>query len=428
MRINRRLFIKATTASAVAGPLLLNAQKVKTYKTAVIGTGWWAMNITREAVASGQCRIVALCDVDLNQLAVARKKLSEMTSDDPKHYTDFREMLKKEKPEIVIVATPDHWHALPTIAAIQSGADVYVEKPICHTINEGIAMVKAAREYERVVQVGTHRRVSPHNMSAIKFLKEGGAGTIGMIRTFVHYDGGPGKPTPDSDIPEGLDWDFWCGPAPYHPFNERMHPRGFRSFLDFANGQLGDWGIHWLDHILWWSEEKYPTSVHSSGARHIVQDNTNVPDTQIVTYEFEDFTATWEHRRYGGNDAEKHRLGIYFYGTKGIVHIGWHDGWTFYPTGRNAQILHEEPQLHQPDDHNIMELWADFMACIKSRSRPICDIEIGHRSTNLSLLGMLSAKLGRSIKWDGEKQIIPDDPEANSLLKRDYRPPWIYPV
>ncbi|MBN1465136.1 Gfo/Idh/MocA family oxidoreductase [candidate division KSB1 bacterium] len=427
MNLKRRDFLKTTTASTLAAPFILNGQKAKMYKTAVIGAGWWGMNIAGAALASRQCKITALCDVDDHQLAVAQEKMRPLTSDVARQYKDYRELLQKEKPEIVIVATPDHWHALPTIAAIEAGADVYVEKPICHTIYEGRAMVKAAREHERVVQVGLHRRTSPHNMSAIQFLKQGGAGEIGMIRSFVHHDGGPGRATPDSEIPAGLDWDFWCGPAPYRPYNSKIHPRGFRSFLDFANGQLGDWGIHWLDHILWWTEEKYPKSVHSVAARHILQDNTEAPDTQVVHFEFQDFIATWESRRYGGNAAEKHELGIYFYGTLGTVHIGWHDGWTFYPV-RNGAIVHEPPQLHEPDQQNIPELWANFLTCIESREKPICDIEIGHRSTTMSLLGMLSAKVGRSIAWDGEQQIILHDPEANQYLKRDYRAPWSYPL
>jgi predicted dehydrogenase len=288
-------------------------------------------------------------------------------------------------------------------------------------------MVQAARANGRVVQVGTHRRVSPHNISAMKFLKEGRLGRIGMVRAFVHYGGGPGEPTPDEETPAGLDWDFWCGPGPLRPFNKRIHPKGFRRFLDYANGQLGDWGIHWMDQILWWTEEKWPKSVSSTGGRHILRDNTDAPDTQVVTYEFDSFTATWEHRLFAANNAEKHNVGCYFYGTEGTLHLGWLDGWTFYPAGKSGQVIHEDPQLHQPDQQNIPELWADFVKCIKTGEQPVCDIEIGHRSTNMSLLGMLSLKLGRSVCWDGEKEQILGDAEANKLLRRDYRDPWKYP-
>lgn len=288
-------------------------------------------------------------------------------------------------------------------------------------------MVDAARQHGRTVQVGTHRRISPHNISGIEFLRSGRVGKIGMVRAFVHSGGGVGEPTPDSEPPEGLNWDLWVGPAPYVPYNRAIHPRGFRQFLNFANGTLGDWGIHWLDQILWWTEEKYPLSVSSTGGRHIRETTDTAPDTQIATFEFEDFTATWEHRRYAGNDAEKHGLGAYFYGTEGTFHMGWRDGWTFYPSGRGAEIIHEEPLLHTRDAHNIPELWADFITSIESGRMPVCDIEIGHRSTNMSLLGMLSLKLGRSVRWDGESETILDDPEANELLWRPYREPWVYP-
>jgi predicted dehydrogenase len=313
-----------------------------------------------------------------------------------------------------------------TIAAVKSGAHVYVEKPISHTVLEGRAMVKAARDADRVVQVGTHRRVSPHNVSGMQFLKSGKVGKIGMVRAFVHYGGGPGQPAPDAEPPAGLNWDLWCGPAPLRPFNPRIHPKGFRSFLDYANGQLGDWGIHWMDQILWWTDEKHPRRVNSSGGRFVKRDNTDAPDCQVATFEFEGFVATWEHRMFAANHAEKHNVGCYFYGTEGTFHMGWQDGWTFYPTNGGAPV-HEEPKLNKPDDQNIKELWADFLASIGEKRRPVCDIEIGQRSTNMALLGMLSMKLGRSVAWDGDKGEILNDPEANKLLRRDYRGEWKYP-
>jgi predicted dehydrogenase len=431
MKMNRREFMKDSVAAGMTfsgtAPYLLGHPPQK-YRTALIGTGWWGMNILHVAMQSGECKVVAMCDVDENQLNPAAENVEKLSGERPKRYKDFRELLKKEKPEIAIVATPDHWHALITIAAVEAGAHVYVEKPVSHTVLEGRSMVKAARESDRVVQAGLWRRLSPDHVTGMEFLKSGKAGTIGMVRAFVHYPGGPGEVQPDSPAPAGLDWDMWCGPAPLRPFNKSIHPKGFRQFLDYANGQLGDWGVHWMDQILWWTEEKYPKKVFSTGGRHVRRDNTDTPDTQVVAFQFESFTAEWEHRLYAGNEAEKASLGCYFYGTNGTFHMGWIDGWTFYPDDSKKPLIHEGSKLDQPDDQNIALLWADFLESIKTHKRPVRDIEAGHRSTNMSLLGMLSLKLGRSIEWDGEKEEIVGDADANKLLRREYRKPWVYPA
>jgi hypothetical protein len=181
---------------------------------------------------------------------------------------------------------------------------------------------------------------------------------------------------------------------------------------------------------------KWPRSVHSIGGRPIKgepvltaqEQTTDAPDHQVATYQFDDLTVTWEHRQFAGNPAEKsENVGCFFYGTKGTFHLGWNQGWTFYPTGRGQQEIHEEPKLNLPDGQNIKELWADFLEAIETNRRPVCDIEEVHYSTNLSLLGMLSYKLGRSVPWDGEKEICGNDAEANKLLRREYRTPWVYP-
>lgn len=438
--ISRRQFVKRTGAAALAAsyaaasaPAILGANNT-TYRTALIGSGWWGMNIMRAALESGRCKATAVCDVDGSHLDDAAEEIEELTGDQPKKFRDYRDLLDEEPPDIAIVATPDHWHALPTIAAIEAGAHVYVEKPIGHTIGEGRAMVNAARANDRIVQVGTHRRVSPHNMSAMEFLREGNAGDVGMVRAFVHYGGGPESPRSNEEPPDHLDWDFWCGPAPLRPFNPAIHPRGFRHFLDYANGQLGDWGIHWMDQILWWAEEKHPKRVSSVGGRVIrgepvytmEEQTTDGPDHQVTTFEFENFTATWEHRMFAANHAENHNVGVYFYGTEGTLHLGWTDGWTFYPAD-GSDSTHVEPELHTDDNHNIPESWDDFIDAIENDRLPASDIELSHYSTNLSLLGMLSLKLGREIQWDGEREEVIDDPEANTHLRRPYRGEWEYP-
>jgi predicted dehydrogenase len=450
MSMNRRHFLKTTAAAGFAFgsfPILGAASPVKKYRTALIGSGWWGMNILGEAMASGQSKVVAMVDVDERLLRPAVAKVNELTGEEPKSYRDYREMLEQEKPEICIVATPDHWHPLQTIDAVKAGAHVFVEKPIGHTIREGRAMVRAARATGRVVQVGTHRRVSPHNVSGREFIQSGRAGKIGMIRAFVHYGGGPERPLPNMDPPKELDWDMWCGPAPKRPFNGvldlsnpwrgAIHPRGFRNYLDYANGTLGDWGIHWMDQIVWIMEQKWPRKIASFGGRPIkgppvltdAEQTTDAPDHQVATYEFDGFTVSWEHRQFAGNHAEKgESVGCYFYGTEGTFHMGWRGGWTFYPVDGRKDPVHEGPQLHQPDDQNIKELWADLLQAIETEGKPVCDIEEIHYSTNVSLLGMLALKLGRSIEWDGQKEEITGDKEANQLLQREYRKGWEYPT
>jgi predicted dehydrogenase len=444
--LTRRDLLQAAAVGAgyFLSPRTLAAEQKSKYATALIGSGWWGMNILREAIAAGQSDVVALCDVDRRILDAAAAEVEKSTGRAPKKFGDYRELLEKEKPQIVIVGTPDHWHALQTIAAVQAGAHVYVEKPISHTIREGRAMVNAARAAGRVVQVGTHRRVSPHNVAGREFIRSGKLGKIGMIRAFIQYGGGPEKPRANTAPPPELDWDMWCGPAPLRPYNGDpqnpwaggIHPRGFRQYLDYANGTLGDWGIHWMDQILWITGAKWPRRIFSTGGRPIkgppvltaAEQTSDAPDHQVAAFTFDDFTVSWEHRNFAGNGAEKgESVGCYFYGTEGTFHMGWQQGAVFYPLDRNREPVRFAPELHNPDDQNIQELWADFLDAIQIGRRPVCDIEDIYRSTNVSLLGMLSCKLGRSVQWDGEKEVIVDDPAANQLLQREYRAPWKYP-
>ena len=435
---SRRRFLRNSIAAPLAfGAVPLLGQKSdKKYRTALIGSGWWGMNILREAMASKRISVCALCDADTNVMDNGAEDVKADTGDNPKKYQDYRELLAKEKPEIVIIGTPDHWHALQTIAAVKAGAHVYVEKPTGHTINESRAMVKAANDAGVVVQVGLHRRIGPHHVEAMKFLKSGVLGKVGMVRCFAHGKGGVEQPKPNSKAPATMDWEMWCGPAPMRPFNTKLHPGGWRNFLDYANGTMGDWGVHWLDQVLWWSGEKGPKRVFCTGGRNISgpavlndqEQTTDAPDHQVATFEFEQFTAVWEHRKFADNSSEKHKIGAYFYGEKGVLHIGWRDGWTFYPTNDKAQPLHGDSKLQEPDGHNIELLWADFIDAIDQKRKPVADIESAHRSSCLPLLGMLSYKLGRSVQWDADKEQIIGDADANKLLSREYRKPWEYPL
>ena len=435
--MNRRTFLQvaANTGILVQAPFVLAQKPGRKWRIALVGSGWWGKTVLKEAIASGQCKVVALCDVDASALEVAADQVTDLNGDTPKTYLDYRELLEKEKPEIVIIATPDHWHALQTLAALKSGSHVFVEKPTGHTVNESRAMLKASRESGRIVQVGLHRRLGPHHVNAMKFLKSGAVGEVGMVRIFAHSGGGVEKPQRNSEPSEGMNWDMWCGPAPKRPFNGKLHPGGWRNFLDYANGTLGDWGVHWLDQVLMWTEEKYPKRVYSTGGRQIagapvlteLEQTSDAPDHQVAVYDFEKFTCIWEHRRFAENNAEKHRIGAYFYGTKGTLHIGWQDGWTFYPNRDSDLQVHESSQLQQPEGHNLKILWADFLDSIESKRSPAAGIELAHRSSVLPLLGMISLKVGRSIQWDGANEQIVGDAAANALLSRPYRAPYLYP-
>lgn len=451
--MNRRSFLEGALAASALTSFSFHvrgAEKAgRRHRTALIGAGWWGGNIVGEAMASGQCEIVGVCDVDQRALDPTVEKITKLSGDQPRKYRDFRELLAKEKPEIVIVATPDHWHALPTIAAMKAGAHVYVEKPTAHTIGESQAMVKAARATGRVVQVGTHRRTSPHLIRARELIRSGKAGDVGMIRCHLNLGGlGAEEPLATRDVPKELDWELWCGPAPLRPFNggdprnldqgpggRGIHPRGHRMYLDYANGHLGDIGVHWFDQVLWITGEKWPKKVFSTGGRPVrgapvlnaKEQTSDAPDHQVAQYAFEKFTMTWESRQFGGNHSEKGDVtGAYFYGTKGTFHLMYRGGWTFFPNDGGTPER-EEAKLNQPDGQNIKELWADFLDAIKTGRRPVCDIEEGHRATNCSLLGMISYKLGRSLEWDGVKERIVGDDAANRLLRREYRKGWEYP-
>jgi predicted dehydrogenase len=452
--MNRRRFLQGSVAAGAvaAAPFYLRAadKAGRKYRTALVGAGWWGGNIVGEAVASGRCEIVGLCDVDTRMLDLTAAKLGKLTADAPRRYRDHRELLAKEKPDIVIVATPDHWHAHPTIDAIKAGAHVFVEKPTAYSIAESRAMVDAARKHGRVVQVGLHRRLAPHLMRVRDFIRGGGAGTVGMIRCHLNNTGtGPEAALPTVAVPPELDWDRWCGPAPVRPFNggdprrpsegagnRGLHPRGHRMYLDYANGHLGDIGVHWFDQVLWIMEEKGPARVFSTGGRPVrgaavltpEAQTSDAPDHQVAQFAFERFTMTWESRVFGGNAAERGEIaGTYFYGTKGTVQVGHKGGWTFYPTDGSAGVT-EKAQLNEPDGQNIRELWADLLACIESGRRPVSDIEDGHRATVCSLLGMLSFKTGRSLAWDVAKERITGDDAADKLRHRSYRKGYELPT
>lgn len=385
----------------------------------LIGCGGMGGSDVDDFVRSGMVDVAAVCDVDQNRLNAMVQDLGGT----PTPYRDFRKLLERKDIEAVIVATPDHWHPLPTIHACQAGKDVYVEKPLSHNIVEGRAMVNAARRYGRVVQVGTQQRSGAHFQKAAEIVQSGVLGHITLCRAWNVGNESPngiGNP-PDGDPPPEIDYDMWLGPAPKRPYNPNRCHYSFRWFFDYSGGMITDWGTHLLDILLWGMNVEYPTAVSASGGKFVLQDNRDTPDTMEAVYEFPGFVMVYSMRKACGRGMDGRGYGIQFHGTNGTLFVD-RGGFEVYPEGDRMQpIPGFDSDQHFPHVLNFLE-------CVKSRERPRSDVEIGHRSTSCPLLGNIALQTGRKIHWDGVNERIIGDEAANRLLAREYRAPWVLPV
>lgn len=431
----RRDFVKTLAASAagtaVAMPAVSYGRIVganERIRLGMIGIGQMMRGHIAGFQRESDAEIVALADVYDPNLEVG----AEMAGGDVDTYTDFRRIIERDDIDAVVVATPDHWHALPTIRACQTGKDVYVEKPMSHTIEEGRKMVEAARQNDRVVQLGTQQRASHHFQEAVNLIREGRLGEVSFVRcwnTSNAYPEGIGSPD-DTEPPAGLDWDLWLGPAPEHPFNPNRFGVHFdenrdyelwgtwRWFWDHGGGNMTDWGVHWLDIVQWAMDAEAPQSASAMGDKYFIQDNRETPDTLQATFEYDNFTCVYENRVLNDRGVDGHGNGIVFYGTKGTMYLS-RAGFRIEPQpGSDVGEM-------QVDRHGVNPSHRrDFLDSVKSREKPRSDVEIGHRSTSTAILGNVAFRTGRTIEWDAEEERVVDDPEANNLVTADYRDPW----
>jgi predicted dehydrogenase len=446
--MNRRDFLKAGAAGLtlpMIGAYAAGAADAKPLRVGLIGTGWYGKCDLLRLIQVAPVEVVSLCDVDKKMLAeageiVASRQKSKKT---PRLYTDYREMLKEKDLDVVEVATPDHWHALAGIAAMEAGADVYLQKPISIDIAEGQAILARARELNRVVQVGTQRRSTPHLIEARdRVIKEGLLGNIGLVEIYCYYHMRARQNPPDEKPPEHLDYEMWSGPAPKRPYNRMVHPRSWRAFMEYSNGIVGDMCIHMLDTVRWMLELGWPTSVSSSGGI-LVQKNSkaNISDTQTATFDFPGLPVVWTHRTWGHAPDPKYPWGMTFYGDKGMLKASV-NSYDFFPQNSNEPSMHGEALLEfekYPEDKDEKDLerhvasairghMVDFLKARESRGRPVADIEEGYISTTACILSNLSMQLGRTLKWDAANNRIANDEEANKLLKRPYTAPWVHPA
>ena len=446
--LDRRHFIKGATASLALSALsahgMDNFSQAKTLQVALIGTGWYGKSDLFRLIQVAPVEVVALCDVDKNVLSAAADLVSkrQKSGKRPKLYGDYRKLLAENKLDIVVIGTPDHWHAMQMIDAVKAGAHVYVQKPISVDVMEGEAMVAAARKYNKVVQVGTQRKSTPHLIEAKKNIVD--AGLLGKVShvemcCYLHMRNGANPPL--EPVPDFLDYEMWTGPAPLRPYDGIPHLRWWRAFMEYGNGITGDMCVHMLDTVRWMLKLGWPTRITSHGGIYVQKDaKSNISDTQTAIFEYPELNCVWQHRTWGTPDNPDYPWSFTLYGDKGTL-VASTMRYDFTPVEKDGAKIHKDVVYEKekyPEDltEERIELNAapatrlhmlDFLAAIDKKSRPVADIEEGHISTAACILANISMETGRPVVYDPKKRQIVNDAEANALLQRPYRQPWVHP-
>ncbi|MEO7650708.1 MAG: Gfo/Idh/MocA family oxidoreductase [Bryobacteraceae bacterium] len=419
--IGRRGFLASVGTGALLSGRVLGAND--RVNVGVIGIGRQGTSDLRAFLKQPDVAIASLCDVYQPNLDAAGQLVTTA-----KRVGDFREILDDKDIDAVLVATPDHWHALLTIMACRAGKDVYVEKPASVTIAEGRTMVEAARKYKRVVQVNTQQHSGAHFHKAVDIIHSGALGKISLVRAWHYaneFPDGIGNP-PDGAPPSGLNWDLWLGPAPAVPYNANRFGVApgrwstFRYFWDYAGGQMTDLGVHAFDIIHWAMRADAPVSVSASGGKFSLKDNRDTPDLLQVTFEYPEFVCVYESRVANGIPLNARTAGIAFHGINGTL--------TVNPAGFEV-VTEDRRQLpgtgaEKVSGDQLASHVRNFLDCVKSRGFPVADIEVGHRSTSACHLGNIAYRSGHKIRWDAKKEKLVDDKRASRYLARPYRKPW----
>lgn len=445
--MNRRDFVSslATVGAAFAtGSRLFGSDRPVSPRVGLIGCGWFGGLNLQSLVRYAGAEVISLCDPNAQALRTTLAEVAKSQSAVPRSFSDYRAMLDSARHDIVIVATPDHWHALPAIAAMQAGADVWLEKPIGVDVMEGEALVAAARKYQRVVQVNLQRRSNPIYAEARdKYLLSGKLGSLGLVEAYCYLNNRPADVMPAVEPPAHLDYERWTGPAPMLPFRSVIEARGWRAFQEYGNGVIGDMGVHFLDLARWMLGLGWPASVRSTGG--IVVDKAataTISDTQRSVFSYPGLDLSWEHRTWGLSQiAARHwtdQWGVRFIGRHGTLNLTML-GYEFTPADDGARegfhLCSKTGDLEHLDfsdwfgtyDETNRRHVGDFMTARAGRTRPVSDIEEGHISSACCQLANLSLELGRPLCYDPKSRTIPGDPEATRLLGRTYRRPWVHP-
>ena len=433
--ITRRGFVGAVGVSAAAlgatGQAVAANDKVR---LGIIGSGSRGMQVLDTFLSNPEVEVVAVADVDDRHSQHCAEVVNKRRGNTPTTGRDYHAMLDRKDVDAVVIATPDHWHALPAIEAVLAGKDVYVEKPVAHNVAEGQAMIRAARKTNKIMAVGTQQRSSSHFQEAVETVRSGKLGKVFWVQTWNYVNISPvgiGRPS-DTEAPASVDYDRWLGPAPKRAFNPNRFHLLFRWFSDYAGGMMSDWGVHLNDIVLWALDAKGPQAVTATGGILTSDDNRDTPDTLQVVYDFPGCTLTYSMRKGNGLPLNGHDYGILFCGTDGSLLLD-RSGFEIIP---DKVILPYGIKLAQ-GDRPLRQIGLEarkvngvdgqgphiknFLDCLKSRDRPTSDIEIAHRSTNTCHLGNIAYTLGRKLVWDNATETFKGDDQANALLAREPR-------
>jgi predicted dehydrogenase len=425
----RRSFLKTAGAAALTSSIFTGNLRGANDKVQIAHIGLGAMGTGNlgYALKNPGFQVVSLCDVYQPNLEKAQA-LARRSKQEPKAVKDFREIIADKSIDAVCISTPDHWHAYIMIEACKAGKDVYVEKPACVWVEEGLKMVEAARKYKRVVQGGTMQRSGYFFKKAVEIVKSGELGEITFCKTWqagLAKKDGWGSPADDKP-PAGLDWDLWLGPAPARPFNLNRWGIApgrwstFRYFWDYAGGAMTDWNVHLQDIVQYAFDEVMPVRISALGDRFYVTDNTETPDTMLATYQYPKFVSTYESRTVNPTPMFDESYGTAFQGTKGALVVN-RGGYKVIPADKSDLQASEDKE---PAKRVMNELhWANFLECIKSRQRPISEIETTARTSITCLLSNIAYRTGLTLDWDDKTKTVKQE-AAKKFLKAQYRAPW----
>lgn len=423
--MKRRQFLETVSmgsAAAVSSLWFPPASGADKLKIGLIGAGWYGMVITKAALKTGEAEVIGICDVDSAHLEDSAGEIEKIQGFKPRTFKFYKELLEMKGLESIFIGTPPHWHALQFIAACEKGFDVYCEKPLSYDVQEGLAMVAAAKKAGNIVQIGFQRRQSEAFKKAKELIGSGKIGDVHQINAQINY-----IPVPDDTTiqppPASLDWEAWCGPAPKLDYRPSIGHKSWRLEKEYGNGHLVDWGIHHIDIIRYIMGEGMPSGFSTSGGINVLKGQITTPDTLTAKMAFGKAPVLWQHRLWGTGDVTKEfNNGILFYGHKGTLFADDSRIILFDNNNQREEIQISTTGMQERHVSNFIE-------AVKKRDRNIlsCSTEDAFLSTATVQLAMISYYSDSHVRWDANSKSVTGNPEASKLLKRDYRQGYRHP-